>query len=172
MSTVDTSVAAILKELGKPVEVMELVDVVAKKRNVGEKQAYRLITKAWKDGEIRKIPLPDRRVLYALPEWSISKDFQDVLCYFSLKELEQIANENVIGRHMRAFQRLRHLIARQPSTLQEKMHRPLEEAVKTIGKAIRTRQYNQKEEIIREVNLMLISEFSILLHEQMEKETP
>ena len=156
MSTVDTSVAAILKELGKPVEAMELVDVVARKRNVGKKQAYRLIKKAWKDGEIRKIPLPDRRVLYALPEWSISKDFQDVFYYFSLKELEQIAYENVYGRHMRAFQRLRHLIARQPQALQHEMNPMLQKIIAAIEEALKKGlTYEQRQEVLREATLGL-----------------
>lgn len=172
MSPEDISVYNILKELGKPTEASEFFDVVAKKLNKGPRQAKREVKKAWENGEIRKIPLPDRGVLYACPEWSISKEFQDAFYYFALEELKLIAHENLYGRHMMAFQRLRHLKARQSEKLQKKLYSPFGEAVKAIKKAITTRPYEQKEEIIREVNLMLISEFSILLHELIEKETP
>ena len=65
------TVADILKIHGKWVKAEELVEKVCQKLNIKERQAYRKIQKAVKNREILKATLPDRTVIYGLPEFGM-----------------------------------------------------------------------------------------------------
>jgi hypothetical protein len=66
------TVEFILRDIGKPTETAKLVKRVAEINSISEPQAYREIKKAVKNKDIRKVALPDRRVLNLLPEWTLS----------------------------------------------------------------------------------------------------
>lgn len=63
------SVAEILKLHGKWIEGKPFASLVAEKRKVTARHAYNLIKEAWKNAEVLKIPLPNRKVLYGLAEF-------------------------------------------------------------------------------------------------------
>jgi len=68
------SVADILRKYGKWIQSTPFNELVAKELGISEKQAYRKIKKAWKNKEILKITLPNRNVLYGLPEFGASSN--------------------------------------------------------------------------------------------------
>ena len=63
------TVTAILSAHGKWITRREFVQLVSKKRNIKERQAYNVIKKAVKNKEIKKHILSDRTTLYGLPEF-------------------------------------------------------------------------------------------------------
>lgn len=63
------SVAEVLKMYGKWIEASEFASLVADKLYVSERQAYNLVKEAVKDKEVLRVVLPNRSVLYGLPEF-------------------------------------------------------------------------------------------------------
>jgi hypothetical protein len=96
------SVSSILEDMGKPTETSTLVKKVAEVNAISKAQAYREISKAWKNKEIRKVTLPDRSVLNLLPEWNLPTSthekeglsFEDYLLYRQFQRLDRIGEEN------------------------------------------------------------------------------
>jgi hypothetical protein len=70
------SVADMLKEYGKWMQSKDLVELVAKRLNVSERQAFRKISQAYKNKEILRQILPDRTVIYGLPEFGFDYEFE------------------------------------------------------------------------------------------------
>ena len=72
------SVAEILKIYGKWIRSEDFVNLVSEKLNISPRHAYNKIKKALKNGEILKETLPDRTVIYGLPEFGeIPKDYRE-----------------------------------------------------------------------------------------------
>ena len=63
------SVAEILKLHGKWLEATPFVELVSNRQRISARYAYIKIKKAFNNNEILKVPLPNRRVLYGLPEF-------------------------------------------------------------------------------------------------------
>ena len=63
------SVAEILKICGKWMEGKPFSEFVAEKKKITVRHAYNLIKNAADNHEILRIPLPNRTVLYGLPEF-------------------------------------------------------------------------------------------------------
>jgi hypothetical protein len=63
------SVAEMLKLCGKWVRATEFVDFISRRRKISTRQAHNLIKKAVSNGEIIRVPLRDRSVLYGLAEF-------------------------------------------------------------------------------------------------------
>ena len=63
------SVAEILKICGKWMECKPFSEFVAEKKEIGVRHAYNLIKKATDNLKILRTPLPNRTVLYGLPEF-------------------------------------------------------------------------------------------------------
>jgi len=175
MSPEVKSVHDILKELGKPTEAEDLFRAVMREQRISKRQARRRVKGAVESTDpaetIRRIPLPDLHVLYSLPEWTLSKDVQHGFYYLTLKELEEIAHENVYGKPTLAYDRLRHLIARQPKKIQGKMDQTLRNVMGKVYVSAEDMRKGEVEEL-KEATLEVISKISIFLHEQLEKETP
>ena len=54
------------------------MNLVSEKLNISSRHAYNEIKKAWKNGEILRETLPDRTVIYGLPEFGeIPKDYRE-----------------------------------------------------------------------------------------------
>jgi hypothetical protein len=72
------SVAEMLKLYGKWVRATEFVDFISGRGMISNRHAYNLIRKAVDDGEIIRVPLRDRTVLYGLPEFGPNKSISSV----------------------------------------------------------------------------------------------
>lgn len=98
---VNISVAEILKIHGKFIHGKEFAALVHEKLGVGDRQAYILISKAWKKKEIEKHLLPNRSVIYGLPEFGTpSEEKNSVKCEIPLlnipySEMEPLVAANV-----------------------------------------------------------------------------
>lgn len=182
------SVADILKKHGKWMTVKELVSVVERRLNVSDRQAYREIKQAWKDGEIRKLVLPDRSVLCGLPEWPFlpksakklgeTLSFQDAFLYKCFNELDKIAKDIVSKEPNSAYVELKAFQAKQPRFIQDKLQPHFQEYLKKassfdkvyngpyLGKSWRKGVSAKRQELLE-----LLSKISEILHEQLEKET-
>lgn len=184
-------VANILKEAGKPTETSKLVKMLAEKLNITTTHAYRLVKKAWENKEIRKVVLPDRHVLCALPQWPISKkkgtlSFEDAFLHRCFKELDRIIVCNLHINSVEAYFDLRSFIWTLPSQIKDKV-RPI---IKKTDEALR----NCPDEIVkfkraghniektvdktRERRMIafqsveeLVDKVSTFLHEEFGKET-
>jgi len=71
------SVAEMLKIRGKWVEGTPFTEFVAEKKKISVRHAYNLIKKAVNNHEILRIPLPNRTVLYGLPEFSYQQKHEN-----------------------------------------------------------------------------------------------
>ena len=96
-----TSVPEILLNNKKWIESSKFVDLIQKKRGFSNpRQAYNLILQALKKKEILKIILPDRTVIYGLPEFGSpfqnmgSQDFQKLITV--LEQLRDIQAERAL----------------------------------------------------------------------------
>jgi hypothetical protein len=128
-----TSVTDILKEHGKWLETSALVIKITKKLNIGERQAYRMINKEWKDKEIVKLSNPDRTVYCGLPEFGPlasgpESSFQEALILRCFKQLDEINEKNSTGNSLQAFQGLCSFIKTLPSHLKNKLDADVQQA--------------------------------------------
>lgn len=100
--TKNKTVASILKDMEKPTETARLVVKIAEANKISQAQAYRRVKEAWIAKEIRKVTLPDRRVLNLLPEWNLPTSthekeglsFEEYLLYRQFQRLDKIGEEN------------------------------------------------------------------------------
>lgn len=69
MNTV--TVADILRMHGKWIEANQFTKLISEKLNIKDRQAWRKIKKATKKGEVMRLPLSNRRVLYGLAEFGL-----------------------------------------------------------------------------------------------------
>jgi hypothetical protein len=69
----------ILKKHGEWIESNEFVRIIKKEQQITDRQAYRKIKQAWKNKEIQKTVLQDRRVLYGLREWPFDEKKEAVV---------------------------------------------------------------------------------------------
>jgi hypothetical protein len=67
------SVAEILKMHGEWIESEDFVKLVSQKLGITPRQAYNKIKEATEKGEILRVPLSNRRVIYGLPEFGEPK---------------------------------------------------------------------------------------------------
>jgi hypothetical protein len=76
-----TSPADILREKDKFLNNTDLVKALVDRLGISSRQVQRKIQKSVRKKEIKKIPLPDRSVLYGLPSWPIKipEDMQQKL---------------------------------------------------------------------------------------------
>jgi len=180
------SVADILKKHGNWMPVKELVTMVERQFSVGDRQAYREIKQAWKDGEIRKLVLPDRSVLCGLPEWPFlpkpaktrgnTVSFQDAFLYRCFKELDKIAEDILDKEANSAYVELKAFQAKQPKAVQDRMQPYFQEYLRRankidevykgpyLGERWRIRDSAKREELLE-----LLSKISEILHEQVAK---
>lgn len=71
----NVSVADILKMSGKWTRSKAFIILVSEKLGIGQRQAYRKIKDALREGEILRVGLPDRAVIFGLPEFGqVSND--------------------------------------------------------------------------------------------------
>jgi hypothetical protein len=90
------SVADMLKMHGMWIESTKLTQMMAKKLKLTERQAYRLIKKAALNGEILKLTLSNRNVLYGLPEFGSPQQSNDQI-QKKTTENQPIFNEKEIS---------------------------------------------------------------------------
>lgn len=141
------SVADILKIQGKWTGSDKLISQIMQKMSVTNRQAYRKIKDSVSKGEIKKIQLPDRSVLYGLAEFGPvekilelqtqkSRKFRDVFFIDFFKKLDSI-NREASGRPDEAFRELILSIATLPEEIKHEIQ-PTQicaiEAVKAKGK--------------------------------------
>lgn len=127
------SVADILRKIGKATETSTLVAKIEAELDVSERQAYRLLKKAWDEKEIRKSSLPDRSCLNFLPEWAHllglkeTLDFREAFLYRCFRQLEEISHQAIYGpidmwgEPRKALQELLFFIARLPKEVKAKV---------------------------------------------------
>jgi len=170
------TVADILKIYGKWIKSEDFANLVSKKLNIKERQAYRRIKKAWKDGEILRVTLPDRTVLYGLPEFGYPKfeektyektlSFTESFIFSCFKELQEI-NDIAVSDPRKALGLLTFLIKRLPQRLKEKIE-PLRKE-----RLLKLYSINPKKEEYDIQCLMIIEDLtdkiSTLLHEYSNK---
>jgi hypothetical protein len=89
------SVADILKEYGKWIPSKDLVKLVAKRLNVSERQAFRKISQAYRNQEILRQILPDRKVIYGLPEFGFDYELE-VLVESIKHRIEKLQKEGLV----------------------------------------------------------------------------
>lgn len=65
----ETSPREVLLKYGKWIGATDFAKLIAKERNVSERQAKTLISKAYGDSQIKKHNFPDRTVIYGLTEF-------------------------------------------------------------------------------------------------------
>lgn len=153
------SVADILRKHGKWAQSKELVGMVMKKLNMSSRQAYREIRRDWKDGEIRRVVLPDLGVVYGLREWPFlpksSKkpkeivSFKEAFLYRWFNKLDRIRSDNLIASSLSAYRELRSLIWTLSSPVKDKL-RPM---IKKTDEALRNCKDEWVEEGTRLVDL-------------------
>ena len=127
------SVADILKIHGKWVDSKDLVKLVSQKMGIGQREAYRKIKEAVKNGDIKKYQLPNRGVLYGLAEFGpLSSEkksktskatplsFNDAFLYDSFKKIDKISS-NAEFAPDEALRELLFLIASLPKELKIKI---------------------------------------------------
>jgi hypothetical protein len=176
------SVAEILKMHGKDwIKSEDFVNLVSGKLKISERQAYNKIKEAWKKREILKSTLPDRTVIYGLPEFGHPSrytkmdnvktlDFKDAFFYQCFKKLEEISDmavHGVIGipEPEKALGKLRFLIARLPKPLKDKIKPKEKELLERLAQTSESEYENECYHIVR----MLIDEISTLLHEEIKR---
>ena len=94
------SVADVLTKIGDWTVANKLANIIAKEHDIALETAYKKITKAHKDGSIRRIPLPDRGVIYGLPNWPLKQDDIRILIdAMNAVPLSTLAN----ARHLEAL---------------------------------------------------------------------
>lgn len=87
------SVANVLRRIGDWTTSKDLVKTAAKELDITEKTVYEKLKKEVKEGAIRKIPLPDRGVIYGLPNWPLKQDDVKLLIdAINAISLSQLAN--------------------------------------------------------------------------------
>lgn len=134
------SVADILKIHGKCVESKEFVKSVSQKMGIGNREAYRKIKEALKNGEIKKYHLPDRGVIYGLAEFGPLNSgkrsktakatpigFSDAFLYDSFKKIDKI-NSKAEFAPDGALRELLFLIATLPKEIKLEI-KPLQDRV-------------------------------------------
>lgn len=143
------SATDILREIGKSTETSKLVEKIADELDISERQAYRLLKKAWKNKEIRKATLPDRTRINFLPEWgplvgftSETKEtlnFKEAFLYRCFKQLEEISHQAVYGpiemwgEPCKALQELLFFIARLPKEVKDKLKPVKQKILKKVA---------------------------------------
>jgi len=182
------SVVDILKKHGKWTETKKLAKIVAKEHNISVRQAYRKISRAWKNKEIRKLTLPDRNVLCGLPEWPFSATtskkprgtlrFKDTFLLRCFKKLDEIGSSN-LQDSVTAFLKLRSFIMTLPPSLKEKIKPDYARTEKSflerkhlsfpINLDLMLLGRMEREEIGAPEVDYLIDKISTLLHEQLER---
>jgi hypothetical protein len=163
----DISVVEILRNHRKWIESSKFAELVSEKRGVGVRQAYNLIKEAYDRKEILKIILPDRTVLYGLPEFGYPKfetsnthNFTELFLFSCFRELEEI-NDMAIKDPIRSLMLLELLIKRLPPQLKEKIEPLLQ-------------RHHSKTDLINPVRCLAIikdltDKLSTLLHEYSDK---
>ena len=120
-----------MKIKGKWIEASEYALLIATKLNLTQRQAYNRIKKACGKNEIKRIPLPDRTVLYGLAEFGSPSggkhipetlNFEQAFRFRCFKNLEKITNTNIEGNHSEAYRYLKHLKAMLPQPLKDKLN--------------------------------------------------
>ena len=103
------SVADVLKKIGDWTKATDLANMVTKEYGIAEETAYRRMTKETKDGIIRKIPLPDRAVIYGLPNWPLKEDdiriLIDAMNAMSLSKLANAIEMDALAKLIEACRR-------------------------------------------------------------------
>jgi len=123
-------VAGILEKHEKWVETSALVKMIAKERNVSERQAYRDLKKTWGAKKIRKNELPDGVVLNGLSDWPFpdvssgeqkeTLTLQDAFKYQCFKKLDAAGKLSDGGNPILALNRLSRLVNMLPPHQREK----------------------------------------------------
>lgn len=190
------SVADILKIQGKWTSSDKLISQIMQKMSITNRQAYRKIKDAVSKGEIKKIQLPDRSILYGLAEFGPveknleystrrTRKFRDTFFINFFDKLNKISGE-ASGRPDVAFRELILSIATLPEEIKHEIQ-PTQicaiEAVKAKGKGrwepsftfldlVDMDQPNTefKTECYRQVRL-LIDELSSILHKYYQSST-
>jgi hypothetical protein len=134
------SVADIIKIHGKCVESKEFIKSVSQKMGIGEREAYRKIKDAVNNGDLKKYQLPDRGVLYGLPEYwpdlskkkskaskAIPLGFDNAFYYETFKKIDKV-NNKVEFAPDEALRELLFLIATLPKEIKLEI-KPLQDRV-------------------------------------------
>lgn len=171
-------VVEILKKHGEWIETSPLVKLVAKERNVSQRQAYRDIKKAWEDRKVRKIKLPDGYILNGLPNWPFSGTSverqkeslrpHEAFVYRCFKNLEEISNEKNDGDPLRAYAYIHDLIKMLPQSYKQKLKPKLAKSDKRLSQTRGVDLYwtrVNRRKVARVLVEDLIDEISTLLHE-------
>ena len=171
------TVAEILKIHGKWIRSKEFVSLVREKLKISEKMAYIKIKKACNNKEILKITLPDRTVLYGLPEFGYPKEktegalnFETIFlveCFRELEEISRKASENpALG-----LNQLRAFISKLPEPLKSELKAKEDSIVEVIVKTQKQIETlpdskNKLYAVYFEGFRKLLEETSALLHTQ------
>jgi len=148
------TVADILKIHGKWIKSEDFKQFVSQKLNIKERQAYRKIKKAAENGEILKVTLPNRTVIYGLTEFGepkieekqaeTVKPFEQTLKEWFLKQLEEVIELNSDVFYDLAFRKALNLYA-------------------VLPEQARTKIKNDVSKILEDVNQQKISTFNATL---------
>lgn len=166
-----------LKLHGKWIRSKEFVSFVREKLNVSERMAHIKIKEAWENKEILKITLPDRTVLYGLPEFGYPKEktegvlnFETIFlieCFRELEEISRKASENpALG-----LNQLRAFISKLPKPLKSELKAKEDSIVEVIVKTQKQIETlpdrkNKLYAVYFEGFRKLLEETSALLHAQ------
>jgi hypothetical protein len=137
------SVAEILKIYGKWIKSAEFVDLISQKLNITEKHAYNKIKEATENGEILKVTLPNRTVIYGLAEFGEPKfeekqvetviPFEQTFKEWFLKKLEEVIELNSDGFSEFAFRKAVHLYAVLPEQARSKIKNDVSKIVEDVN---------------------------------------
>ena len=184
-----TSVADILKKHGKWLETSVLVKKISRELHISERQAYRVLNRAWKNREIVKVSNPDRTVYCGLPEFgplaSSSGRFQEVFLLRCFKLLDR-ANEKFLKHdYYGAFQELFILVKTLPPHMRDKLEPEVQQVEQKIFSDILvfSKEYrdhegdpdyqNRVDHMVKGIPLHyvpdLVGKFSAVLHEEFQK---
>lgn len=177
------SVSDILRKHGKWVEAKEFVALLSREQGISDRHAYRKIKRVWKDGEIKRVVLSDRSVLWGLTEWGAppkkakeTLSFQEAFLYRCFRDIDEIRKENAEGDSQVAMLKARSLVMKLPPAMKEKLRPDLDKALKRFSRRIEENQ--PSDPIMRERHPyqeigapevdFLISKISALLHESLK----
>jgi hypothetical protein len=137
------TVTDILKIHGKWIKSEDFKQFVSQKLNIKERQAYRKIKKAAENGEILKVTLPNRTVIYGLAEFGepkieekqaeTVKPFEQTLKEWFLKKLEEVIELNSDVFSDFAFRKALNLYAVLPEQARSKIKNDVSKILEDVN---------------------------------------
>jgi len=137
------TVAEILKIHGKWIKSGEFADLVSQKLTISERMAYLKIKEATENGEILKVTLPNRTVIYGLTEFGepkieekqaeTVKPFEQTLKEWFLKKMEEVIELNSDVFSDFAFRKALNLYAVLPEQARSKIKNDVSKILEDVN---------------------------------------